>query len=785
MKKAILFLLFFQILLVNSQVTSSQSQLKKSNFEPGVYTSNAKGQNIKLTINHDKTYDMSFFFGKYDVKNDTIYFNNFSSSQKFIVKPIKDAPFSSTIKLKLNYDLSYYYSTQVYIGTQSDDNRAVTFKPVKDYFSEDNSDVTQQNIIVEKSKYLYLVDAKYDQTTVFKFQIPDNVHEAELEYNLYTNSETKLSGYIDSKTNEFVISDGKTPILFDFIKEDSGTPKIKNDILAIEVKDEKNWLKANGFENDQATEESVEAYKPPYVFTHKRTTSLSNSLSEIKKTPTKFLVVVYDSKNKNNKTEYDAFIKESEEAISSYMYSEYVASYDNFNFYLASDKDKTLLIKNKINSNQELLVLNSKGELVYHTGGTITDKKELFSTYNSIFKEVSAANDKLEFDSLMNAKNTSVKELKTAFRKTLNTETSYAVMPPPAVEVVKFDPPVVMDSQKTDEIKEVVEEVVDSAATAVEAAYDYNYDIIKDKENLYELKSTKEVLLAKWKKVFDDYKIRKTYDKEFVQLIKAELSRTGFSQRMFSTQHIDTSDMDFEMLDYVFANYKSLSEPPVEPYAGETLATDAVVEEATYEPYYYEQDIDSALNTFFTNSNYGQNIQIQKVLNYYKKYLEISGFSTSAVENYMNALKLNKNSGTNEKEYLETFENYFNSIVKPNTSVIENLDTAFSKKPQNDYLDWSTYKISFANLANDVCWHLVENSKDTSFLQKAIKWSETSLLLEKNNHYYLDTLAQIYYKNGLKQKAIETEQKAIDATQDGSDTGEYKIVLEKMKNGTY
>ena len=74
-----------------------------------------------------------------------------------------------------------------------------------------------------------------------------------------------------------------------------------------------------------------------------------------------------------------------------------------------------------------------------------------------------------------------------------------------------------------------------------------------------------------------------------------------------------------------------------------------------------------------------------------------------------------------------------------------------------------------------------------NWVKKAIFWSETSLKIEKDNSYYLDTLAQLYYKNGEKEKAIATESKAIENIKDNSteQTEQYKIVLEKMKAGTY
>lgn len=83
---------------------------------------------------------------------------------------------------------------------------------------------------------------------------------------------------------------------------------------------------------------------------------------------------------------------------------------------------------------------------------------------------------------------------------------------------------------------------------------------------------------------------------------------------------------------------------------------------------------------------------------------------------------------------------------------------------------------------------MLEKSSDVFLIKKAITWSEASLKVEKNNHYYLDTLAQLYYKSGQKQKGIETEEKAIKFAQENEDDyniEEYKNVLEKMQNGTY
>ena len=62
------------------------------------------------------------------------------------------------------------------------------------------------------------------------------------------------------------------------------------------------------------------------------------------------------------------------------------------------------------------------------------------------------------------------------------------------------------------------------------------------------------------------------------------------------------------------------------------------------------------------------------------------------------------------------------------------------------------------------------------------------MIVTKNNPYYLDTLAQLYYKDGQKQKAIETQKLAVkylNAQVEAETAAEIKETLTKMQNGTY
>jgi hypothetical protein len=83
---------------------------------------------------------------------------------------------------------------------------------------------------------------------------------------------------------------------------------------------------------------------------------------------------------------------------------------------------------------------------------------------------------------------------------------------------------------------------------------------------------------------------------------------------------------------------------------------------------------------------------------------------------------------------------------------------------------------------------IVLKSQNSNFIKDAIKWSEYSLVISKNNPYYLDTLAQLYYKDGQKDKAVATQTLAVkylNDTVEEQTANDIKEVLSKMQNGTY
>lgn len=79
---------------------------------------------------------------------------------------------------------------------------------------------------------------------------------------------------------------------------------------------------------------------------------------------------------------------------------------------------------------------------------------------------------------------------------------------------------------------------------------------------------------------------------------------------------------------------------------------------------------------------------------------------------------------------------------------------------------------------NDFAWTVFENCKDMKCLGDALEWSKRSL--ESNDPSYMDTYANILYKLGRKNEAIEWEERAIASS---NNDPELATTLEKMKKG--
>lgn len=757
----------FMFLLSLSAVASFA---QTNSLQPGNYKAKAAGQEILLRVGENNKYEMSFFYGSYSVSNDTVTFNNeVWKKTSFDLKNKADAPKSSDLKLQFKSSYIQYYLSKIYVGTQKNESTPPEFKSLQSYFGENDLERndTVYTIALDKPKFLYLVEAETKKKTrISKYLIEDDYNLLTVDYMPSSLGKMELFGYFDKNTNKLTITDGRNPILFTFEKDINPAVDADGVLKPVENKLEKDWLKANGL-----TQESDEAYfgqdtTTEYKFKHNRFKSFDEARLKAAKEVDKFLVLVYD-KSKKGKTYFDNFLKANENNLSNIMYDEYKANIDHFNFYFISEKDQKLISKYKINEQPAIIVLNADGNMIYHTKGTIIDHQDNFNDYTNIYTDLNTTNMLKKLDEAIVNKKTSLQELKMALKNSLQ----YTIPTPSDLAYdgyVVDTTAVAVDTVAAMDTTVVVKEVAE-AARQVERYYR-----IKDRENLYALKASKETIHYKWQQIVDDYIKTKVYDQDFIDLCQYELEKNGFDYHLFGEDSKLFDATDFLLLDYLYGQYAIASS---HRGANFTVPESEFMSSAVeYIPY--------TLNTNCSSYYNPERKNLDKSLDYFKRFLQLTQYRIDDVENYLSFLK--ENVQGDNVSYINAFNDYYNFVIKENRSVIECLDAVYDF--ENGYGQWTEFKENFSSMANSAAWSVVENKNGAAQIKKALQWSATSLVLQKENHYFLDTYAQLLYRNGEKDKAISYEQKAIDAAINAKSeelVEEYSHVLQSMKDGTY
>ena len=340
-------------------------------------------------------------------------------------------------------------------------------------------------------------------------------------------------------------------------------------------------------------------------------------------------------------------------------------------------------------------------------------------------------------------------------------------------------------------VKEVVQVTEPIKEVAVDTAIAYS-DYYSQNEPIYtKINFDKKKLLATWDKIVKSHEKDSKPDMDFVKVALAEIHNKGFYNKIYSEERL-FDETNFKAIDYLMKHYDAILVAQNTKKASDTLGLD----------YDYNGTIDYSLqnavmmNGYLVTSETSSDYQ-KRILGIYKKLMEKQSGSSNMTVVYFNALEVLARNSNAEVEYVSEYDSFFNKAFK-GTNEIEILNDLYSEKAKDglNYEDWSGFKNSYSNASNQAAWFVVEKSTNPESIKKAIKWSESSLRIEKNNPYYLDTLAQLYYKNGEKQKAITTQEQALkyakesnldrETIYESSTTFEnMKNVLENMKKGTY
>lgn len=748
---------------------SVQSQENK--IPEGTYVSTKKGETIKFNIKSDNTFEMSFLTGKINQKNDTITLETETlNSPTFEIQKIES---NSSEKLQLSFTKESYlgfYGDYIFIGTQKKEKGPIEYKSISEYLPGlDEYEEREYNIAIDKPKYLYLVyqDQVEKEGTIYKFDIAKETNALEIKYNTVAKTNLKLFATYNSAKQELSISDGKSPLVFVL---DSSVKKkdIDNGPKPMTVEKVKNWdypgKKKEVVENDYAATAYSANDKPTYVFKVKTENTLAKSLKKLEKEKEKekYLVVFVDYSKEATKN-FKEFITRYEENASNYMYDTYNAEYDKFNFYLANPQDKNIP-KNIDAKEPHFLIYNQKGSLLYFEKGIDYNNSGLISSGYSIPSELSNANCEALLDFACTSKS-SIQEKKDILE--FVTKTYVSKYTTNAIE--ETQPADVAPSDVTPIDKE---SSTDQSSTEVYAtAVDESLGFLKETQNFYKLKSTNEIVNKLWKTIFNSYK-KQPLDMGIAVLGLQELQNKGFSQSFFDETKSTFESLDYEVLDYLIQNSKAITE--------KELPTDYTVENI----YDIKNELLQLLNSKTIESNTPE--ATDKLFYYYKKLIDNFPKEYYTLQSYLAVLK----EKDRPQDYFTSFEIFFSSIITNNENVIEQLDKAYTADNTNPDKEWTSYKNNFSGLCNESSWWIVENKNlhEKSWLVKAIYWSEISLQIEKNNGYYLDTLAQLYYINGEKQKGITTQENALKNFIKENDPEVFekmKMTLKQMIKGNY
>lgn len=704
------------------------------------YSLDDSGRRMKLNLLDNNKFELVLSYGDYEVINDSLLFKNKDGDKSvFEVQYIKNAKIKrDKIKVSFEEDSSLY---GIYIGTQNGTD-SIHYQKVSDLTAYDSNGDFNESFEMNRAQYFYFVNEGFDYETrkIFKYEIPNAITELKVKVN-YVLPNIPIKGYLDNKKNELSI--GEYDNITVFYSDEPIVDSDKSIIPPLETKQVLSWTYPGKEETDGdavAPEESADL--PATDFKIEIAKSLPEALQQTKTDGNKFLAVYSDPKNAEAQAEFDNLIEKQQRYIG-YISSTYEPQYDPFNFYLTSKDDENWLKKNKMTDSPVLMVLDEKGTILAWAKSNLSpDKTDKFMYYDSF-------NGKLKRTYLKNN-----------FAQTVNTKNSKDV--------------------------ELVQAFCNVSALGPLGDYDYEYseeDGNKDDFKFVKFDLDQKKARQVWKKVIETHQNDISPDMVLVQAILQEIKSVGYTKQVYLKDKV-LDEVDFKSIDYLLKHYdaidakrKAFNEQENAPIQIGNLST----------------EISNALQnstSIYKDGSYIKSDQ-RKIKEAYEKIMSIDKENFQFYSNYFNYLADIAEKTNDNTVYIQEFEKYFDKYLVNKDSMVQNLDQLFDNVFDSNslhYYDWKEFKEYHSNLCNEISWSVVLDSKNQSYIKKAINWSECSLVLNKNNPYYLDTLAQLYYKDGQKDKAITTQTLAVKYVNEDVEeqtATDIRETLAKMQNGTY
>ncbi|MDO4229241.1 MAG: hypothetical protein Q4C98_05450 [Capnocytophaga sp.] len=719
----------------------------------------AKESNFR--INPDGTFDVISFSGKYTLDKDgTLHFQ--SDRACFVVEE-KAKGTSSTLKINFTSESFIEYFKYIYVGYE-DANKQIKYENLYNKISENQTVNNDEEYIAKPQTYtfeipqtdnLYLVNAfsliayGYRNTNqknviVEKYPIERNISELAIScdfMSLYSPMQN-LQGRYDATNESLLISyyGELAPTVFQKQTENNQ----KNNIKIASQEEITNWEHLITFDNDLESTSVATRVKLDIKNT------LDEALKSAKKNNRPLLVFYQPENTEASKAEFEALIEKYEEELSSYSEDSF-SEYDKLDFYFANTKDNKWFKNKKLSAKNQLVLLDNDGEVLYHQEGTPNEVAGDFFVHSSLFLVFQSVYTASKIDRILSDNKATVPQIENAFSLLFkNPENPYFA---------------------------IVSEEDATATLESGLLYDTDYykTKLKNKANLYKFKTTQDQASRQWKKMVDTHSKDSELSVNYADIlaINYQMFAESYLEKLFKIKkEFDQTDID--ALHYLVKFYKNIQAHNENQYLLNDDANHQFIG-------VYGNDISSVLNQISEK----QPNTVGKIKEIYAEGEQNNVFRYEEFTEFLGKYF--------PEEHFQFFEKYYQKMTSADANIILSLDKIYSdnKNLQNQYSDWTYYKLFFANNCNDVAWKVVENHKnDPSKIEKALKWSATSLEVEKENPYYLDTYAHLLYFAGKKDKAIEMQRKAVNildkAKQIYNQGNEDSIrdVLKKMESGS-
>ncbi len=755
--KKLLFIIACSLQFVNAQTTPT----------PGEYLSIDKtSPGINLLLNENKTFQLFVLDGTYEIVNDSIVFtNNLANESNSTFKVQFTKSKTTNKKVSISIEPTYLYSSSKYfLGIQNKADGEISYKTFNEYFDEEEvnsyfersyserneEENGKMSFELDKPYAIYVVKNSQAKAKIEKYIIPSDVSEVKVESNNSVFDEIEMTGVVEDANNLKVYMNKTSPLKFVNKKTKI---EIKTETPATKTI-EKNWnypgkKNYNDYYADSTavvvdSAAAVVDYEDEnrYEFKAKVEKNLKEALLNIKKDTAKYLLVYYNLKGKKTEKDFNNFLTEYNRNVGYNMYSEYDATYDKFNLYLATKSDEAFFKKNNV-KDKSVLILNKDGKIIassvkslnqiantfYYDNSSFTNK--LLETENAILISNSVTNKKTSIPNLTKSLNTNYKDFFTSNYYYNSNERSYSAVVEPVIEEDETEVIAVEDPNMI---------VVDSAASVYENN-DFKY---------YKSEISEKTLAEKLHTIFEYYNSKNIVNNDLVNILLGEISGNHNSFDLFKNENHNNNKQEIKYINYILKyneNEKNKSKIAV-------VLSDIILDRQTDNP---DMDTYNAI-AYKLISFSGNNFNILQ----------------SAINNFNS-----KEKGSEEANKLVDL--FYHTLVN-DKPVFENMDTQFNTtNSEMDYMDWSSYKSRINAMLNAQAWDIFELNQTKDF-ERAIKWSELSNTVEKNNAYSLDTLGQLYFAVGRKSEAIVIQTKAV-AIAKASNIGheEFEDTLNNMK----